>query len=240
MVAIWIVLTAIVEFLALRFLPLPVAAADEAEIVDNAFRFLTALAIPVFTFVLTWLVYSVGRFRSRGEPATEGPAIHSHGPAVAAWLAVSGGLTIIMIVHPGVTGMSELAAHASKESDLVVQAEGSRWFWRITYPAYQVTTTKELVLPVGKHVRFEVSATDVLHAFWVPAFRMKIDAVPGMVTTVHATPNKMGAFTEDPSFRLQCGELCGLFHTDMTVPVRIVDQKEFDGWLSQQRGRPGG
>lgn len=132
--------------------------------------------------------------------------------------------------------MTQLMVLAQRAPDLVVQVEGSRFSWKITYPQHNVTTFKELVLPVGKHVRFDVSATDVLHAFWVPAFRMKIDAVPGLPTTVYATPNKTGSFEDDSGFRLQCAELCGILHGNMTVPVRVLEQGQFDAWVAQQKG----
>jgi cytochrome c oxidase subunit 2 len=91
-----------------------------------------------------------------------------------------------------------------------------------------------MVLPLGKLVRFDVTATDVLHAFWVPAFRMKIDAVPGQVTTVFARPNTTGTIEIDAGYRLQCAELCGLGHKDMWFGVRVVEQDEFDAWVAER------
>ena len=192
------------------------------------------LAAPVIAFVVAMLIYSISRFRRRGDPSQDGPPLRTHGPFVAIWVLVTTALTIFMIIHPGITGMAELRAGEKREADMVVQVEGTRWSWKMTYPQHKVTTRSELVLPVGKHVRFEVTSTDILHAFWVPAFRMKIDAVPGMVTTIYATPNKVGAFAADSGLRLQCAELCGLLHDKMAVPVRVVEQKEFDAWIAQQ------
>lgn len=235
-ILLWIALTAIGEALVVISapFPLPPVAAAEGRIVDNAFRTLMMLAVPVFTFVLAMLFYSIFRFRSRGEPSRDGPALRTHGPFVASWLLVTTALTIVMIVHPGITGMRDIQAQAKKEADLVVQVEGFRWAWRITYPQHKVTTQRELVLPVGRHVRFYVSSTDILHSFWVPAFRMKIDAVPGKVTTVYATPNKVGAFADAPGLRLQCAELCGLLHDKMMVPVRVLEPEQFNAWLAHQ------
>ncbi|MBI4288217.1 MAG: cytochrome c oxidase subunit II [Chloroflexi bacterium] len=236
MVIIWIALTAVGEVLVLVSAPLlfPPVAAAEGKIVDDAFRTLMILAAPVFAFVVAMMIYSIPRFRRRGVPTQDGPPLRTHGPFVAIWVLVTTALTIFMIIHPGITGMNELRAEAKEKTDLVVQVEGFRWAWRMTYPQHKVTTQQELVLPVGAHVRFEVSSTDILHAFWVPAFRMKIDAVPGMVTTVYATPNKVGTFAADPGLRLQCAELCGLLHDKMVVPVRVVDPRQFEAWLAQQ------
>lgn len=235
-VILWIALTVVGEILVIASapFPLPSVAAIEGQIVDDAFRILMMLAVPVFAFVVAMLTYSVLRFRRRGEPSQDGPAIHSRGPFVAAWMAITTALTIVMIIYPGITGMKALGAQADKDVDLVVQVEGSRWSWKITYPEHRVVSRTEMVLPVGKHILFEVSATDVLHSFWIPAFRMKIDAVPGMVTQVNATPDKVGAFSTDPRLRLQCAEACGLLHNKMIMPVRVLEQKEFDAWLAQQ------
>ncbi|MBI2165577.1 MAG: cytochrome c oxidase subunit II [Chloroflexi bacterium] len=230
----WVVLTILGEALVAISDLSPLAAAKEAAIVDGAFRVLMVLAVPVVAFVIATLAYSIIRFRIRGEPSQDGPPIRSHGRLIAVWFAVTSGLTVLMVIYPGIIGMNELADLSHEEPDMVVKVEGMRFAWRFTYPEQNVSTFKELVLPVDKHVRFDVTSRDVLHSFWVPAFRMKIDAVPGMVTTVHATPDKTGTFGDDTQLRLQCTELCGLGHSIMTVPVRVVEQSEFEAWVAQQ------
>jgi cytochrome c oxidase subunit 2 len=221
--------------MVLTFTPFPVAGSEEATLVDDAFTILTILAVPIFAFVSAMLLYSMLRFRIRGEPTDDGPPVRTHRPLVYAWLLLTTALTIAVIIHPGITGIRELRTHNGKEVDLTVQVEGGRWFWRVTYPEHNVFSRRELVLPVHRVTRFEVTATDVLHSFWVPAFRVKIDAVPGMTTTVVATPHKLGSFNDDPNFRLQCAELCGAGHAVMRIPVRVVEQEEFDAWIAQQQ-----
>jgi cytochrome c oxidase subunit 2 len=230
----WVVLTVLGEALVVVSDLFPLAAAEEAAIVDDAFRTLMVLAVPVVAFVIATLVYSILRFRIRGEPSQDGPPIRSHGRLIAVWFAVTTGLTVLMIIYPGIIGMNELASLSREEPDMVVKVEGMRYVWQFTYPEQKVTVFNDLVLPVDKHIRFDVTSRDVLHSFWVPAFRMKIDAVPGMVTTIHATPNKTGTFEDDTQLRLQCTELCGVGHSIMTAPVRVVEQSEFDAWVAQQ------
>lgn len=229
----WLFLTGGGEALAVTWNFLPAAAADKAQTIDHAFRVLVILGIPVCTFVFAALVYSVVRFRRKGEPEEDGPPIRSSRPVVATWLAVTTALTILTIIFPGTTGLLELKDNGQTDDDLVVLVEGSRWVWKISYPQQNVTTFTELVLPVGQQVRFDVTATDVLHAFWVPAFRMKVDAVPGRVTTVTVTPDRTGTFDDDSGFRLQCAELCGLAHSAMKVPVRVLEPAEFEAWAAQ-------
>lgn len=232
----WAAMTAAGEFLVIGtdLFHYPLAAADEALMVDRAFLTLTIMAVPVFTFVVSVLVYSMLRFRSSG-PTQDGPPVFIHRPWVRFWFVWTASLTVLVIIFPGITGIRELRHHATdRPVDLVVEVQGTRWFWTVTYPEQGVTTKEELVLPVGQNVRFDVTAVDVLHAFWVPAFRMKIDAVPGMVTHVSATPNEIGDFSQDPQMRLQCAELCGVAHNAMQLPVRVVTEAEFETWVAQQ------
>lgn len=232
---IWAVLTAVGEVLAFTLDYLPFVAAKEASVVDGAFRTLVALGIPVLAFVFAMLIYVVPRFRRRGEPTDDGPPIRTHPRFIAAWFVVTAGLTVFMIIYPGITGLTELSARAAERVDLVVEVEGRQFIWKMHYPEHNVTTFTELVLPVGKHVRFNITSADVLHSFWIPAFRVKIDAVPGLVTHAYATPDKIGSLDNDSGMRLQCAELCGVGHGIMRVSVRVVEQSEFDAWVAGQQ-----
>ncbi|MBI2939261.1 MAG: cytochrome c oxidase subunit II [Chloroflexi bacterium] len=229
----WLILTFLGELWVLGTEFNPPGYAREARTIDGAFQTLMVMGIPVFAFVIAVLAYSILRFRTRGDPTEDGPPIRGNVILTASWLAVTSALAVLVIINPGLTGMAEL--RHEQPADLVVKVEGGRWYWRVQYPQYNVDTRKELVLPVDKRVRFEVTATDVVHSFWVPAFRVKIDAVPGLVTTTHATPNRLGSFEQDDGVRLQCAELCGVGHNLMRTPVRVVTQAEFDAWVAQQR-----
>lgn len=237
---IWVVVTIAVEF-AFTFVDLfPVVASEEAEIVDDAFYFLTYMAIPVFTLILVALVYSVIKFR--GKPATgdgppaDGPPMRTHHAWVRGWMVVSTALVIVVIIHPGLSGLFALEDAENEDNlELVVKVTGVQWAWSFTYPDQGGITDNELVLPVDTHVRFDVTAVDVLHSFWIPAFRTKIDAVPGLTTTLHANITETGDYKDDINFRVQCAELCGRDHSIMMSPVRVVERDEFNEWvLSRQ------
>ncbi|MEK7787084.1 MAG: cytochrome c oxidase subunit II, partial [Chloroflexota bacterium] len=146
-----------------------------------------------------------------------------------------------VIIHPGLTGLAKFQGNRGNP-DVVVQVTGVQFAWQVDYPAYGITNAAEIVLPVDKRVKFEVTAkdTDVMHSFWIPAFRNKIDAVPGLTTVMYITPNKTGSFAEDFNLRLQCAELCGTGHAAMSMPVRVVSQADFEAWVAAQAGPPDG
>jgi cytochrome c oxidase subunit 2 len=233
-VALWILFTVAALAVILTFAPFPVAAAKEAVLVDEAFTTLTVMAVPVFTFVIATLLYSLWRFRSHGRPSEDGPPVYYRTPLIVAWFVVTTVLTFVVIVHPGITGLREIRASENKTPDLLVQMRAQTFAWTATYPQQGVFSRRELVLPVDQHVRFDVDSIDVIHSFWIPAFRIKIDAVPGITTRAAAEPIMLGNFDGDPNFRVQCAELCGVGHAVMRMPVRVVTQEEFDVWIAQQ------
>ncbi len=232
-VALWAAITLAGELLVVLWDIFPLKAAEEAEIVDDAFFILTVLAVPVFAFVAATLLYAVLRFGRRGGSGEDGPPIRGNTRIVGAWIAVTSALTVALIIFPGATGLHELRSR-EQHADMVVQVEGVQWFWKFTYPEQNLQTFNELVLPIDRRVRFQVTSADVIHAFWVPAFRVKIDAVPGRTTQVSATPNRVGNFEADHGFRVQCAELCGIGHGVMTARVQVVTAEEFQEWLAQR------
>jgi len=235
----WLALTAIGEVVAVQWDYLPLAAAEQADIIDEAFEILVYMAIPVCAFVFAAVAYSFFRFRRTGTDFEDGPPVRGHKGVIGSWIAITSALTVLVIIFPGSTGWFELHEGDHTPDDLVVQVEGSRWVWKVTYPNQDVVSFTEMVLPVDQKTLFQVTATDVVHAFWVPAFRMKIDAVPGRVTEIRVTPDRTGTEEDDSGYRLQCAELCGLGHYVMMVPVRVVEMDEFEAWVEQNSSKAG-
>ncbi len=228
--AIWAVLTVIGEFAVVTWRMFPDGYSHEYEIVDEAFVLLMIIATPVFTFMITMLAYSVINFRSSGEPTEDGPHMEGSRSVVTAWLVITGTLAVGILINPGFVGLSDLRGDNS--SDMVIEIEGQRWSWKITYDN-GVVSSDELVVPVDTRIRFDITATDVLHSFWIPAFGTKIDAVPGRVTELRVTPTRLGTSIDDYNLRIQCAELCGLGHARMAMPVSVVDEAEFDTWVDE-------
>jgi len=248
----WVVLTVIGEALAFTNL-YPVVGSAEAQDFNDIFRYLLIIGVPVYTFVLAVLFYSFMRFRT-DEPQDDAPAIRGTGLFPRAWLVVTGALAVSVMIHPGLTGLATLRGtdaeygfgEAVEEDAIVVNVTGFRWAWTVHYVEYDAAradepplrhdsfTGGEIVLPVDHQVVFRIQSTDVVHSFWIPAFRMKIDAIPGRTTELSLTPTRLGAMEDDAAYRVQCAELCGLDHAKMAMPVRIVTAEEFDAWLADQ------
>ncbi len=241
---IWFVLTAVGESLALLNL-FPTVGSTEAGDFDRIFRLLLQMGTPVFTFVLAVLFYSFYAFRSRGTPAEDGPAYRGTGSIPRVWIAVTGSLAALTMIYPGLTGLADLQANKSgygwgdPNAEFVIKVTAFRWAWSMEYVDAGVTVTSAkdpyLVLPINTPVRFEINSTDVVHSLWIPAFRMRIDTLPGRTTFMTVNPDKLGTYDDDQAFRVQCSALCGLNHATMRFPIRVVSQDDFQTWLASQK-----
>jgi len=232
--AVWAPLTAILLYAVLTVDFYPTVASDKGEEIAHAFRVLTALAVPVFTMVVSVVLYSVLRRGTSASPDQDGPPILGQGLFPNVWLGVTAGLTLLIIIYPGLTSLSKVMK-TEENPDLVIQVEGVQWTWLIGYPDYGISNQRDLVIPVDRTVNFLITSRDVLHSFWIPSMLMKTDAVPGRTTTISLRATKTGDFQSDPQVRLQCTELCGLGHSSMSIPVSVVSQREFDAWVQQKK-----
>lgn len=116
---------------------------------------------------------------------------------------------------------------AGKPPELVVNVTGLQYAWIFTYPETGITTG-EMHVPIGREVQINMTANDVIHAFWVPEFRLKQDAIPGRQSEIRFTPRKEGDYT------LICAELCGPYHGAMRTAVVVESEEAFDKWTQEQ------
>jgi cytochrome c oxidase subunit 2 len=221
--AAWAVLSIVGAVLVAGIQILPDIASKEAEIENSAFVLLTVLSVPVLMFVVVGLVYSALRFRANGDQE-DGPPIHGHRGFQAIWLGVSFALVVGLFGY-GAIGLVNI--RGAQTADFEVQVSAEQWAWHFTYPSTGVTS-KELHIPVGKRVHLVINSTDVIHSFWVPAFGIKQDAVPGRPTQVYLTATVAGTY---PGL---CAELCGFGHTDMRLSAVVSDRVELQAWLDEQ------
>src|SRR5919106_507254 len=139
-------------------------------------------------------------------------------------------LTVVMsvILVPINWNGEEASTAAPKIDRMVVDVYGQQFEWNFNYPE-QGVTSRELHVPVDRQVEVRLHALDVIHSFWVPEWRLKKDAVPGITTRIFVTPDKNGEYT------LICTELCGIGHSTMRAPVVVEDdQQTFDQWAGTQ------
>ncbi|MEH2420028.1 MAG: cytochrome c oxidase subunit II [Nostoc sp.] len=128
------------------------------------------------------------------------------------------------IVAPTIGGSPD---QAGKPPELRVNVTGLQYAWIFTYPETGITTS-EMHVPIGREVQINMTANDVIHAFWVPEFRLKQDAIPGRQSEIRFTPKKAGDYT------LICAELCGPYHGAMRASVVVETEEAFDKWQQEQ------
>jgi cytochrome c oxidase subunit 2 len=210
---------------------LPAQDSTEADRIDFVFWVVVAICIAVFAVVAAVTVYSVVKFRARPDDDSDGPPIHGHTGIEIAWTAIP---TVLVIVIAVVSTVALAENGKLKQDRLKVDVTAQQFAWTFKYPQYGGFESGELRLVEGRQVELSLKALDVIHSFWVPEFRQKQDAVPGIVTHLPITPTKTGDYT------LICTELCGLGHALMRAPVIVMSEADFDRWArSQQQGSEG-
>jgi cytochrome c oxidase subunit 2 len=208
------------------FIPwLPPADSAQAHKVDDVYWFVTIICMAIFALVAGVSVYSVWKFRAAPDDVDDGSPIHGHTGLEVVWTAVPAALVTAISIYSGVvlTQVERIPA-----DHRVVDVTAQQFAWSFTYPEAKVTSG-QLTLPVNQPVELKLSARDVIHSFWVPEWRMKKDAVPGVETNVIITPTKVGTFT------VVCTELCGLGHAAMRARAVVMTQEGFDGWIQEQK-----
>lgn len=206
----------------------PVSASEEAHQIDTLWDVLLIVSVPVFVLVVTIVLYSALRFRMRpGEELADGPPIHGNTRLEVIWTAIPAVVLVALCTYAYVvlTNVEE-----AKADSMNVRVVGEQFTWTFYYKdaGGKEVVSNQLYLPKDRPVLFSVQSKDVLHDFWVPAFRMKIDAVRGITTHLRVTPNRLGTYP------VVCAELCGLGHAAMRQNAHVVSRDEFEQWLSKK------
>lgn len=206
---------------------MPEQASDRAVLVDELFRWMLGVATVVFLIVQGALVYAVVRFRRRPGDESDGPPMHGDARLEFIWTLIPAVIVVVIAVYSfRVLAASERAA----EQPLVVEVVARQFSWQFRYPGSEVVSDV-LHLPVNRPALLRVTSEDVIHSFWVPAFRVKQDATPGRVAELAVTPIEVGAFP------VRCAELCGPAHHAMTTQVIVESGEDFAVWLAAEHAR---
>jgi cytochrome c oxidase subunit 2 len=218
----------------------PQAASKQAGPIDTLWDVLLICSVPIFVIVCAVVLTSIVKFRMRpGEEELDGPPIHGKTKLEVVWTTIPALLLLGLCTYAYLVlhDIEKAPAHgASNAPEIRVAVTGQQFAWSFAYatdargrriaPAKQVKSA-QLYLPLGQSVEFDVRSVDVLHDFWVPDFRMKIDAVPGIVTHYRVTPTKLGRHP------IVCAELCGLGHAFMRNTAHVVPRAQFPRLLAK-------
>lgn len=203
----------------------PVSAAGSADEIDTVYDVLLICSVPIFVLVMTVAIYSVVRFRAKPGDMRDGAPIHGNTRLEVIWVTIP----FLMVTALAIYGWIVLDdLEAKQPNTLVVNVTGQQFTWSFDYPEQKVKAN-ELVLPKDRPVEFRIHTKDVLHSFWVPEFRLKSDAVPGLTTKIRLTPDRIGRY------QVVCAELCGIGHSTMRQNVRVVTTAGFDSWVDDRR-----
>ena len=207
---------------ALLFDWLPEPASRQAGRIDFLYWLATGISIFVFAVVTAVMIYSIVHFRVRPGDDTDGPPIHGNTRLEIAWTLIP---TLLVIVI-GVASAIVLSQNSNAGSNpLIVKVTAQQFSWQFAYPHNGNVRSAVLRLPLNRTVELQMETRDVIHSFWVPEFAQKQDVVPGLVTTLVITPDRIGTYP------VICTELCGLGHAVMRSEAIVMSAAGFEAWV---------
>ena len=216
------------------------AATPVMENITWFHNFLLVLITVITLFVLGLLVAVVVKFNARSNPI---PSRTTHNTLIeVAWTLIP----VLILVGIAVPSFRLLFLELDiPKADLTIKATGKQWYWSYAYPdngkfefdslmaqdkqPRLLGVDNEMVVPVNKVVRVQTTGADVIHSFAVPAFGIKIDAIPGRLNETWLRATKTGMFYG------QCSELCGKDHAFMPIAVRVVSEQAFAAWVEEAK-----
>lgn len=229
------------------FQPASTSIAQDQQWLDH---FVLIIITVITIFVCLLLLYVIFRFNSRANPV---PARFTHNtPLEIAWTLVP----VLILVAIGAFSLPALfrSQEMPDNPDIVIKAIGNQWYWSYEYPdndltfdsimltreeladhgyaedEYLLATDTAVVVPVGKTVLLQVTASDVIHSWAIPAFAIKQDAVPGRIAQAWFNVDQEGVYFG------QCSELCGINHAYMPIVVKAVSPDVYAAWVAEQGG----
>jgi len=222
----------------------------------DAIFFHNAILLPIISvislFVLGLLIWVIVRYNKRANPV---PARWSHNtPIEVLWTVVP---VLILMVISIFSFKLLYAYHDMPKPYMTVKATGYQWYWGYEYPDQKIpeitsnvlspeevaarglpsslnnlAASEAMVVPVNQVIRVQVTGADVIHAFALPAFGLKTDAIPGRLNETWFKAEKVGTYYG------QCSELCGIDHAFMPIEIKVVSQPEFDAWVATKAPPP--
>ncbi len=229
----------------------PVPASNVSSSIRDTIRLITWAAWPIFTLTITGVVGTLllSRRHSDAPPATHDSA-RGNPRLAGTWIGIVTAIVLVLGIVGTVTLANEDTAEVlglggratangttggtSEGSPLEVQVIAQQWQFTYRYPSFGGFESAHLVVPVNTTIDFHVTSLDVTHSFWLSALGIKADAVPLHDNTFDLTTSQLG------TYRVVCGELCGLWHGSMDDnTARVVSASDFASWTQQQQAADG-
>jgi cytochrome c oxidase subunit 2 len=228
----WATATASIVLATAGCLPQPATA--EGRDVASLYTGFVAIAAVIGAIVFGVTTWSVLRYRRRREEPTTSLPPQTRGNVLleSVWTGLPI-VTVLILFAATLVVLNRVEAKSDRPA-AVIRVEAFRWGWLFSYPndgvtvAGIATTGPEIVVPVGQPIQVTLTAADVVHAFYVPQFLFKRDAVPGRESTFQFTVDTEG------TYRGQCAEFCGIYHSRMPFTIRAVSRETYDAWLASQ------
>ena len=229
-----------------RGMHLQPAATEIMREITSFHDFLLWIIIAITIFVAALLVWVMVRYNRHANPT---PKKFTHNMLVEVIWTVVPVLILVMIAWRSFPLIYE--QERIPEAELTLKVTGNSWFWNFEYPdagvsiaanllpeedaraeqrPYLLATTEPLLVPIDTTVRVLVTSNDVIHAFALPAFGVKEDAIQGRVNETWFRADTLGVYYG------QCSELCGVNHAYMPIEIRVVTRAEFDAWIAEHGG----
>ena len=221
---------------------MPRGSTEQGEDIFGLWQVFFWAGIGVAAIVYGLIGWSLLRYRRRrhDDESELGRQFHANVPLEIVYTVIP---VVIVIVLFALSYRTETTASSvSATPDVTLRAEAFSWGWRFGFPDRGVEVVSqpsaegvpgpEILLPLGETTRIELTSNDVIHAFWVPDFLYKRDALPGRTNRFDVTPTELG------TYHGVCSEFCGLHHAYMTFTVRVVEPAAFDAWISEAAGAP--
>ena len=203
---------------------------SNAALIAELFNIVLLIAGAVFVVVEGLLLFSAWRFRHKDTQVAQPPQIHGHTGFELAWTIVPALIVVSLFVMTLQT--QQRLDDKGSSAQLTVKVIGHQWWWEYQYPDLNITTGTDLVIPVGRTVNLEISASDVIHSFWIPQLNGKTDAIPNHTNLSWIRADQPGTFYG------QCAELCGDSHANMRITVVAKDEADFQQWVTAQQAGP--
>jgi cytochrome c oxidase subunit 2 len=206
----------------------PEQASSMAPRVDALYFYLIGISTFFTLLIFTLVIYFAIKYRRRSEDEPPPPEMRDILALEITWIIIPFALAMIAFFW----GANVYYAMARPPQDaLELFVVGRQWMWKFQHPDGQ-REINELHVPLGRPVKLTLASEDVIHSFFIPAFRVKYDVVPGRYTTVWFEATKTG------EFHLFCAEYCGTQHSGMIGRIVVLEPEQYEAWLSGELGGP--